>query len=417
MLTGYDSPPLHTLYLDRPLKGALLMQTLARVNRTFRGKEDGLLVAYAPLVDNLNAALAEYTLTDQEKRPVGRSIDEAVDLAEHLLDELGRLTSGLDWRARLKGDPKRGWLNAVLAMTSHLRSPSTPGNQVDEGEERLADAFRRLSGQVARAWALASGSETLEHRRPELKFYEEVRVYMAKLDAEERLARGEPIPQDIQRLLGSLVAKATESGEILDIYAAAGLPKPSLMELGPEFARSAENSENPHLAIEALRAMLVSESARTSRYNLVRQRAFSERLTELMNKYTNQQLTAAEVIAELIAMARDVAAEQDRGKSFDPPLNEDELAFYDAVSENESAREVMGDDVLAKIARDLLAVVRRDTKTDWTVRDDVRAKLRASIKRLLVLHRYPPDKQPEAIRLVIEQMESMAPRYAGGDPT
>ena len=414
MLTGYDSPPLHTLYLDRPLKGALLMQTLARVNRTFRGKEDGLLVAYAPLVDNLNAALAEYTVTDQENRPVGRSIDEAVALAETLLDELGRLTSGPDWRARLKGDPKRGWLNAVLAMTSYLRSPATPGNQVAEGEERLADAFRRLSGQVGRAWALASGSETLEHRRPELKFYEEVRVYMAKLDAEERLARGEPIPQDIQRLLGSLVAQATQSGEILDIYAAAGLPTPSLMDLSPEFARSAENSENPHLAIEALRAMLVTESARTSRHNLVRQRAFSERLAELMNKYTNQQLTAAEVIAELIAMAREVAAEQDRGKSFDPPLNEDELAFYDAVSENESARDVMGDDVLAKIARDLLAVVRRDTKTDWTVRDDVRAKLRASIKRLLVLHRYPPDKQPEAIRLVIEQMESMAPRYIHG---
>lgn len=156
----------------------------------------------------------------------------------------------------------------------------------------------------------------------------------------------------------------------------------------------------------------MGEAARAARHNLVRQRAFSDRLAELMNRYTNQQLTAAEVIAELIAMAREVAAEADRGKAFDPPLGEDELAFYDAVSENESAREVMGDDVLAGIARDLLAVVRRDTKTDWTVRDDVRAKLRASIKRLLVLHRYPPDQQPEAIRLVIEQMESMAPRYA-----
>ena len=412
MLTGYDSQPLHTLYLDRPLKGALLMQTLARVNRTFRGKQDGLLVSYAPLVDNLNAAFAEYSATDQEARPMGRSIDEAVALTERLLDELGTLTSGLDWRARLKGDPKRGWLSAVLAMTAYLRNPATPGNQVAEGEERLADAYRRLSGQLGRAWALSSGRETLEHRRPEALFFEEVRVYMAKLDAEERIARGEPVPEDIQRLLGALVAQATQSGEILDIYAAAGLPKPSLMDLGPEFARRAQESTNPHLAIEALRAMLMGEAARAARHNLVRQRAFSDRLAELMNRYTNQQLTAAEVIAELIAMAREVAAEADRGKAFDPPLGEDELAFYDAVSENESAREVMGDDVLAGIARDLLAVVRRDTKTDWTVRDDVRAKLRASIKRLLVLHRYPPDQQPEAIRLVIEQMESMAPRYA-----
>ena len=414
MLTGYDSQPLHTLYLDRPLKGALLMQTLARVNRTFRGKQDGLLVSYAPLVDNLNAAFAEYSATDQQARPMGRSIDEAVALTERLLDELGTLTAGLDWRARLKGDPKRGWLSAVLAMTAYLRNPATPGNQVAEGEERLADAYRRLSGQLGRAWALSSGRETLEHRRPEALFFEEVRVYMAKLDAEERIARGEPVPEDIQRLLGALVAQATQSGEILDIYAAAGLPKPSLMDLGPEFARRAQESTNPHLAIEALRAMLMGEAARVSRHNLVRQRAFSERLSELMNRYTNQQLTAAEVIAELIAMAREVADEADRGKAFDPPLGEDELAFYDAVSENESAREVMGDEVLAGIARDLLAVVRRDTKTDWTVRDDVRAKLRASIKRLLVLHRYPPDQQAEAIRLVIEQMESMAPRYAEG---
>ena len=149
-----------------------------------------------------------------------------------------------------------------------------------------------------------------------------------------------------------------------------------------------------------------------SRNNLVRQRAFSERLTELMHRYTNQQLTSAEVIAALIDLAKEIAAEGDRGARFEPPLESDELALYDAVAQNESAVEVMGDEVLAAIARELLAVMRRDIKTDWTVRDDVRAKLRSSIKRLLVLNHYPPDQQPEAIRLVIEQMEAMAPRYA-----
>ena len=149
-----------------------------------------------------------------------------------------------------------------------------------------------------------------------------------------------------------------------------------------------------------------------SRYNLVRQRAFSDRLAELMNKYTNQQLTSAEVIAELIEMAREVAAEGHRGEHFTPPLDEDELAFYDAVSQNESAVDLQGEDVLAQIARELVQVMRRDVKTDWTVRDDVRAKLRSQVKRLLVKHRYPPDKQPAAIKLVIEQMESMAPRFA-----
>lgn len=131
-----------------------------------------------------------------------------------------------------------------------------------------------------------------------------------------------------------------------------------------------------------------------------------------MRKYTNQQLTSAEVIAELVQLAREVAAEGNRGAHFTPPLSDDELAFYDAVSANESAVQLQGEDVLAQIARDLVGIMQRDVKTDWTVRDDVRAKLRSSIKRLLVRHKYPPDKQPEAIRLVIEQMEAMAPHYA-----
>jgi type I restriction enzyme R subunit len=237
-------------------------------------------------------------------------------------------------------------------------------------------------------------------------------VWMAKFDAQERQASGEPVPEEIQRLLSGLVASSTAAGEIVDIYDAAGLPKPSLSDLGPEFQLKAQKADNPHLAIEALRDLLTEESGRATRNNLIRQRAFSERIKELMNKYTNQQLTSAEVIAELIELAKEVTAEGNRGKHFTPPLSEDELAFYDAVSTNQSAVELQGEDVLAQIARELVAVMRRDGKTDWTVRDDVRAKLRSSIKRLLVKHKYPPDRQPKAIKLVIEQMEAMAARYA-----
>ncbi len=414
MLTGYDSPPLHTLYLDRPLKGALLMQTLARVNRTFRGKEDGLLVAYAPLADNLAKALGEYTKTDQDRKPMGRDVDDAIALTVSLVDTLRGMLAGYDWRAVLaKGGPKR-YLNAVTGAVNYLRDPATPGNQVPEGEETLVAAYRRYSGQLARAWALSSGagSQELGARRPEIQIYEEVRVWMAKFDAADRQARGEPVPEDIQRLLGQLIASATASGDVLDIYEAAGMPKPSLDDLSPEFIAKTQHARNPQLAIEALRKLLTEESARTTRNNLVRQRAFSERITELMNKYTNQQLTSAEVIAELVALAREVAAEANRGNSFVPPLNHDELAFYDAVAQNESAVEVQGEGVLAQIARELVEVMRRDVRTDWTVRDDVRAKLRSSIKRLLVKYGYPPDKQPGAIKLVMEQMESMAPRYS-----
>lgn len=411
MLTGFDAPPLHTLYLDRPLKGALLMQTLARVNRTFRGKPDGLLVAYAPLADNLSQALEEYTETDRAEKPVGRNVDEAAALARTLVETLDHLCSGYPWRKQLQGDTK-SWIKAAVGLTNYLRSPSTPGNQAIDGEETLGQRFRKFSNQLARAWALASGRETLTDLRSTARFYEEVRVWMAKFDAQERQASGEPVPEEIQRLLSSLVATSTATGEVIDIYEAAGLPKPSLSDLGPDFRLKAQKAENPHLAIEALRDLLTEESGRATRNNLVRQRAFSERIRELMNKYTNQQLTSAEVIAELIEMASEVAAEGNRGKGFTPPLSEDELAFYDAVTTNESAVEVQGEDVLAQIARELVEVMRRDIKTDWTVRDDVRAKLRSSIKRLLVKYKYPPDRQPEAIKLVIEQMEAIAPRYA-----
>ncbi|QAV70839.1 type I restriction endonuclease subunit R [Salinibacterium sp. UTAS2018] len=412
MLTGFDAPPLHTLYLDRPLKGALLMQTLARVNRTFRGKQDGLLVAYAPLVDNLKEALAEYTTSDQEKKPIGRSVDEAVTLATELVNRLRELLAGYDWRAVLaKGGPK-AYLNAASGAANYLRDASTPGNDPSLGDDTLAARYRKFSGQLARAWALASGRTNLADLHPEISFYEEVRVWMAKFDAMARQDRDEPIPEDIQRLLGKLIAQATDAGEVYDIYDAAGMPKPSLSDLTPEFVASTQNARNPQLAIEALRTMLTEESTAVTRNNMVRQRAFSERITELMNKYTNQQLTSAEVIAELVALAREVALEGKRGETFTPSLSSDELAFYDAVAQNESAVEVQGDGKLAEIARGLVKVMRRDVRTDWTVRDDVRAKLRSSIKRLLVLNGYPPDKQPEAIKLVMEQMETMAPRYA-----
>jgi type I restriction enzyme R subunit len=411
MLTGFDAPPLHTLYLDRPLKGALLMQTLARVNRTFRGKPDGLLVAFAPLAENLGKALAEYTENDRTAHPVGKDIDEAVALATSLIGTLDELSAGYDWAAKLTGGPK-AWVKAAVGLTDYLRSPATPGNRVGQGEETLAQRFRTLANQLARVWALCSGAESLKHLRGKARFYEEVRVWMGKFDAQARQAEGKPVPEEVARALSALVESSTASGEIVDIYEAAGLPRPSLSDLGPEFQAEAVSASNPHLAIEALRALLTEESGRAARNNLVRQRAFSERIAELMTKYTNQQLTSAEVIAELVTMAREVAAEGSRGQHFTPPLSEDELAFYDAVATNESAVECQGEDVLAQIARELVAVMRRDLKTDWTVRDDVRAKLRSQIKRLLVKYHYPPDKQPEAIRLVIEQMEAMAPRYA-----
>jgi type I restriction enzyme R subunit len=415
MLTGFDGPPLHTLYLDRPLQGALLMQTLARVNRTFRGKPDGLLVAYAPLAENLEKALAEYTENDRTTKPVGRDVDEAAVETRRLVEQIDALCAEFGWRAKLTGSDPAVWAKTATALANWLRSPVTPGNRVKgdpENGQPVGQRFRNLVAQLARWWSVASGRETLTDLLPAVRFYEQVRVFMAKLDAAERQATGEPVPEEIQRLLSDLVATTTTTGRILDIYEAAGMAKPSLSDLTPTFQLQAQRAENPHLAIEALRNLLTAESATVTRNNVVRQRAFSERIKELMNRYTNQQLTSAEVIAELIELAKEVAAEGNRGQRFAPPLNDDELAFYDTVSTNSSAVELQGEDVLAQIARELVTVMRRDVKTDWMVRDDVRAKLRSSIKRLLVKYKYPPDKQQAAIRLVIEQMEAMALRYA-----
>ena len=413
MLTGFDAPPLHTLYLDRPLKGALLMQALARVNRTFEGKQDGLLVAYAPLADNLAKALSEYTTTDQENRPVGRDVEEVVAIASELVAQIREMLAGCDWRAVLaKGGP-RAMIDAASRATNFLRDATNPLNDPSLGAERLANRYRTASGALARAWALGSGRAGLAELHEEIAFYQEVRVWMAKLDAIERQSRDEPVPEEIERLLSGLVAEAMSTGDVLDIYDAAGLPRLTLDNLGPDFVTQAQAAPNAHLAIEALRASLIDASAGVTRGNLVRQRAFSERIADIMKRYTNQQLTSAEVIAAIVELAREVATEGSRGAQFTPPLSGDELAFYDAVASNESAIDVQGEDVLAQIARELVAVMRRDVRTDWTVRDDVRAKLRSSIKRLLVKYKYPPDKQPEAIKLVMDQMESMAPRYAG----
>jgi type I restriction enzyme R subunit len=416
LLTGFDSPALHTLYLDRPMRDALLMQTLARVNRTFRGKRDGLLVAYAPIADSLEHALGEYTVDDQHERPVGRHIAEAADAMLDVLLELEGCLGGFPWRSRLAVGTPRAHVETVISAANYLRSP-TNNAAGEDGAEPVALRFRRLAGQLTRLWALARGKESLTSaQQRDVGFFEQVRVAMAKLDAEARRGRGEPIPEDIQLLLGKVIDDSTDAGEILDIYAAAGLPRMSLAELTPTamdaMRAAAKHADRAHLAIEQIRNLLMSEAGSMVAGSLVRGRAFSERIDELMRRYTNQQLTAAEVMAALIELAQEVTADAARGAKFTPPLGDDELAVFDALEANDSARLLQGEDTLAQIARELVAVMRRDIRTDWTVRDDVKAKLRSSIKRLLVKYDYPPDQQQGAISLVMEQMEALAPRYA-----
>ena len=408
MLTGFDAPPLHTLYLDRPLKSALLMQTLARVNRKFRQKENGLLVAYAPLVDNLQAAIAEFTKdpSAEGEKVIGQNIEEALHIVRGFLDKLHALV-GEDWRELEVHEEQR---KARLQVLAKLRDPKTAD---ENGRYPLAKQFNETAGKLARAWALASGSPNASDYRNDVRFYSDVRNQLVKMDAADRRASGEPLSDEVITLLSQLVVDSSASSEVIDVYSEIGRDLPNLQDLDIEALNlNAKNDSETALLIDALRRDLLQESRAATGNNEVRAKQFSERIRELMNRYTNQQLTSAEIIAELIELSKQIVAENKRGESFTPPLSNDELAFYDVVVSNGSTDEVLGDDVIAQIARDLVETLRRDAKTDWTVRDDVRAKLRRSIKSLLRKHGYPIEKRNEAVVLVFEQMERFAPRWS-----
>ncbi len=244
------------------------MQTLARVNRTFRGKPDGLLVAYAPLAENLSRALQEYTATDQATRPVGRDAKEAERVAFELIEALRSLLAGCDWRAVLACHDKDAALKAVSTAVEYLR---TPGSQAGEGGAGINERFRELSSRLACMWTLAGGSERLAQVAGEVRFYKEVRTWMAKLDARAREAAGGPLPEQIVRTLRGAVAQATVAGDITDLYQAAGLPMPTIQTLNPQMLDEMVQAPTPHLAVEALRDLLVKEAKTVARNNVVRQ--------------------------------------------------------------------------------------------------------------------------------------------------
>jgi len=392
-LTGFDVPPLHTMYIDKPMQGHGLMQAIARVNRVYKDKPGGLIVDYLGLAYHLQKALAAYTEAGHPAETPNQ--EEAVNELLKRYEICKGLFHGFDWSKYFTGTAQEQ-LNVLPQAMEHIL-------KLDEGKKRYLDAVRNMS----LAFALAVPDERAIAIRDDVGFFQAVRSALIKSTVEGGDTAGE-MEQAIRQILSRAVSA---SDRVIDIFAAAGLKKPEISILSEEFLADVRNMPQKNLAIELLRKLLNDELKSRMKKNVVQSRSFTEMLERTIRSYQNRTLESAEVIAELIKLAEEMREAQKRGEKLN--LTEDEIAFYDALEVNDSAVKVLGDDTLKNIARELVETVRNNTTIDWTVREAVRAKLRVMVKRILRKYGYPPDKQEKATQTVLEQAEVIAKDWAG----
>ena len=393
-LTGFDAPSLHTMYLDKPMRGHGLMQAIARVNRVFRDKPGGLVVDYLGLAHELKQALATYT----ESGGTGGTAldqDEAVALMLEKYEICRGLLHGFGWSTWTAGAPAER-LALLPAAQEHILAQ-------EDGKDRFVTVVRELS----QAFALAVPHAETRRIRDDVAFFQAVQAVLVKRSAAE--ARPE---EDLDHAVRQLVSRAVASEGVLDIFAAAGLEEPDISILSDEFLAEVRGMPHRNLAVELLQKLLKGELATKRKKNLVQARSFAEMLEQTLRRYQNRAIEAAQVIEELIELARKMREAGARGEALG--LTDDELAFYDALETNDSAVNVLGDETLRDIARELVERVRNNVTIDWTLRENVRAKLRVLVKRTLRKHGYPPDKQEKATRTVLEQAEHLSAGWASG---
>ena len=393
-LTGFDAPSLHTMYVDKPMRGHGLMQAIARVNRVFKDKPGGLVVDYLGLANDLRQALVTYT----ESGGTGRTAinkEEAVALMLEKHEVCRALFRGFDWSKWTTGPPAER-LGLIPAAQEHILAQ-------ENGKDRCLQAVRELS----QAFALAVPHEETFRIRDDVGFFQQVRTALSKR------AEGEARPEeDLDLAVRQIVSRAVASEGVIDIFAAAGLEKPDISVLSEEFLAEVQGMPQRNLAVELLQKLLKGELATRRRTNLVQARSFADMLEQTLRRYQNRAIEAAQVIEELIQLARDMREAGARGERLG--LTDDELAFYDALETNDSAVQVLGDETLRAIAQELVNTVRRNVTIDWTLRENVRAQLRVLVRRILRKHGYPPDKQEKAIQTVLEQAEVLSEGWAVG---
>ena len=384
-LTGFDAPCLHTMYVDKPMRGHGLMQAIARVNRVFKDKPGGLVVDYLGLADQLKYALANYTESGG-KGQTAIDQEEAVAVMLERYEICCNIFHGFDWSPWKIGGPQER-LSVLPAAQEHVLAQ-------DDGKNRLVKAV----GELSKAFALAVPHEKALEIRDDVAFFQAVKSVLTKSTGDGRRS-----PEEIELAIRQIVSKAVSSDEVIDIFAAAGLKKPDISILSDEFLAEVRGMPQRNLAVEMLRKLLEGEIKARGRKNIVQARSFAELLENAIKKYQNRAIETAQVIEELIALAKDLREANQRGEKLG--LTDDEVAFYDALEVNDSAVAVLGDETLRLIAQELVKAVRNSITIDWTVRENVRAQMRVIIKRILRKYGYPPDMQARATELVLEQAE------------
>lgn len=387
-LTGFDAPCVHTLYIDKPMKGHNLMQAIARVNRVFRDKQGGLVVDYIGIASELKQALKEYTASNGRGRP---TVDahEAYALLEEKLDVLRAMLHGFDYSHFLTAGHKllAGAANFVLGEK--------------DGKKRFADHALAMS----KAFSLCCTLDEAKAVREEVAFFQAVRVLLTKKDVSQKKRSDEQKELAIRQIISSAVV----SQEVVDIFESVGLDKPNIGILDDDFLAEVKNLPERNLAVELLERLLEGEIKSRFASNVVQEKKFSELLSNVITRYQNRSIETAQVMEELIAMAKKFREAANRGEELG--LTEDELRFYDALANNEAAVRMLGDETLRKIAHELTENLRRNISVDWAVRESVRASLRLMVKRILRKYKYPPDQQEEAVTTVLQQAERLGAEW------
>ncbi len=390
-LTGFDAPCVHTLYVDKPMKGHNLMQAIARVNRVFKDKQGGLVVDYIGIGSELKAALKEYTASNGRGKPTVDTA-EAWAVLEEKLDVLRSMLHGFDYSDFVSGGHR-----LLAGAANHILSISTNGKERD-GKKRFADVALAMS----KAFSLCCTLDEAKAVREEVAFLQAVKVLLTKRDISAQKRTDEEREHAIRQIIGNAVV----SNEVVDIFDAVGLEKPNIGLLDDEFLAEVRNLPEKNLAVELLERLLEGEIKSRFSTNVVQQKKFSELLTNVVTRYQNRSIETAQVMEELVDMAKKFRAAASRGDSLG--LTDDEVKFYDALANNESAALELGDEILKKIAHELTENLRQNLSVDWSQRESVRAKLRLMVKRILRKYKYPPDQQEEAIQTVLQQAEALS---------